>query len=64
MELKKRIKIALATQLYIRNMVSIGKASQIAELSRLEFETVLSESKIPISNLGYDDILRDIQKLR
>lgn len=64
MDLKKRIKVALATQLYIRKIVSIGKATQIAEMSRLEFETILSESKIPISNLENEDVLKDIQKLK
>lgn len=63
-ELKKRIKISLAIQLYIQQKVTIGKAAQIAEMSRFEFETVLSENKIPISNLGLDDVLKDIQKLK
>ncbi|MCR9099168.1 MAG: UPF0175 family protein [bacterium] len=63
-ELKKRIKISLAIQLYAQQKVTIGKAAQIAELSRLQFETLLSEHKIPISLLELDDILGDIEKLK
>jgi predicted HTH domain antitoxin len=63
-ELKKRIKVSLATQLYLHKKVTIGKAAQIAEMSRLGFETLLSEYRVPISNLEEEDILRDIQKLK
>ena len=62
-ELKQRIKVALATQLYIQKKVTIGKATQIAELSRFEFESILSDNNISISNLDEDDILGDIEKL-
>lgn len=63
-ELKKRIKLSLAIQLYIQQKITIGKAAQIAEMSRLEFESHLSENKISISTLGLDDVLRDIEKLK
>lgn len=63
-ELKKRIKISLAVQLYIEKKVTIGKAAQIAELSRLQLETLLSENKIPISFLEIEDVLEDIEKLK
>jgi len=63
-ELKKRIKFSLAIQLYLQQKVTIGKAAQIAGLSRFEFETVLSENKIPISNLDLEDVLGDIEKLK
>ena len=63
-ELKKRIKISLAIQLYVQEKVTIGKAAQIAELSRLQFETLLSENKIPISSLDIEDVLKDMKKLK
>jgi len=63
-ELKKRIKISLAIQLYVQKKVTIGKAAQIAELSRLQFETLLSENKIPISSLDIEDVLKDTKKLK
>jgi len=62
-ELKKRIKLFLAIQLYIQQKVTIGKAAQIAEMSRFQFESALSENKIPISILGVDDVMKDIEKL-
>ena len=62
-DLKKRIKLMLAIQLYKLKKLTIGKASQLSELSRFEFETELSKNKIPISNLDQEDILRDIKKL-
>lgn len=62
-ELKQRIKVALATQLYLQKKVTIGKAAQIAELSRFELERILSENNISISNLEEDDVLGDIEKL-
>ncbi len=63
-ELKKRIKLSFAIQLYIQQKVTIGKAAQIAELSRLQFETLLSENKIPISSLELEDVLKDVEKLK
>ena len=63
-ELKKRIKFSLAIQLYAQQKITLGKAAQIAEMSRFEFETLLSESQIPISALGLEDVLQDIRKLR
>jgi len=63
-ELKKRIKVSLAIQLYMQQKVTIGKAAQIAGISRLQFETVLSEYNISISTLSVEDVLGDIQKLK
>ncbi len=63
-ELKKRIKISLAIQLYRQQKVTIGKAAQIAGESRFDFEAILSENKIPISNLDLEDVLGDVEKLK
>lgn len=63
-DLKKRIKFSLALQLYIQQKITIGKAAQIAEMSRFQFESALSENKIPISTLGIDDVKKDIEKLK
>jgi len=62
-ELKQREKIALAVQLYKTQKLTLGKASQIAGLSRLEFENVLAENEISISNLTLEDVLKDSKKL-
>ena len=58
------IKLSLAIRLYRLQKLTIGKASQIAGLSRFEFETMLSENEIPISNLTMDDVMKDFQKLK
>lgn len=63
-ELKQRLKFTLALQLYMQQKITIGKAAQIAEMSRLQFETALSENHIPISALGVEDVMKDAQKLR
>ena len=63
-ELKQRIKVSLAIQLYSQQKITIGKAAQIVGVSRFEFETILSEHKIPISTLGLEDVLNDIEKLK
>ena len=62
-ELKQRIKTALAIQLYKLQKLTIGKAAQISGLSRLQFETILSENEVPISNLTRGDVIDDIEKL-
>ncbi len=62
-ELKHEIKISLAMRMFQLQKLTLGKAAQLCGLSRFEFETLLSENKIPISNLNFDDITADSQKL-
>ncbi|MFK7971638.1 MAG: UPF0175 family protein [Bacteroidia bacterium] len=63
-ELKKRIKLSLAIQLYSQLKITLGKASQIAGMSRLEFEATLSDMNIPLSLIEIGDVLGDVEKLR
>ena len=63
-ELRQDIKLALAIRLYRLQKLTIGKAAQIAGLSRLDFETMLSENEVPISNLTIEDVMNDGQKLK
>ena len=63
-EIKQRIKISLAIRLYKLQKLTIGKAAQIAGLTRLQFETILSENEIPISNLTIEDVISDTEKLK
>jgi len=63
-ELIQNIKISLAIRLYSLQKLTIGKAAQISGLSRYEFENVLVEHNIPISNLTIEDVLNDSQKLK
>lgn len=63
-ELKLRIKTTLAMRLYKLQKLTIGKAAQLSGLSRFEFETLLSENEIPISNLTIEDVMDDCKKLK
>lgn len=63
-DLKKRIKLTLAIQLYKLQKLTIGKASQLSGLSRFEFEKELSKNKISISNLSEEDVINDLKKLK
>lgn len=63
-QLVQRIKLALAVQLYKAQKLTVGKAAQIAGLSRLQFETALAEYNIPVSNLTADEVRDDIGKLQ
>ena len=63
-ELKNDIKLSLAIRLYRLQKLTIGKAAQIAGLSHFDFETVLSDNGVSISNLTIDDVLNDAKKLR
>lgn len=63
-ELQDDIKISLALRLYQQQKLTLGKAAQLAGITRLEFENLLAENKIPISNLDFQDIENDIEKLK
>jgi len=62
-KLKNEIKILLAIRFYQQEKLTIGKAAQLCGLSRLEFESLLSENQISISNLTLDDVISDSKKL-
>ena len=63
-ELKQDIRVALAIRLYNLQKLTIGKAAQVAGVSRLTFETLLANYGVPVSNLNFEDVLSDYQKLR
>jgi predicted HTH domain antitoxin len=63
-ELKQSIKTSLAMRLYKLQKLTIGKAAQLSGLSRFEFETLLSENEISISNLTINDVIEDCNKLK
>ncbi len=63
-ELKQGIKTSLAMRLYRLQKLTIGKAAQLAGLPRFEFETLLSENEIPISNLSLAETIADSKKIK
>ena len=56
--------LSLAVKCYQLSMLSIGKAAELAGMSRVNFETYLSENKIPVSNLDCSDVPDDLEKLK
>ena len=58
-ELKKRFQVAIAMMLFQEGKLTLGKAIQLASVSRFEFEKSLVKNKIPISNLSFDQIMSD-----
>ena len=63
-DLKQRIKLTLAIQLYKVQKLTIGKATQLSGMSRLEFEKALAKNGVPISSLTEDDVFDDMDKLK
>ena len=63
-ELQTDMLLFLAVKCYQRSLLSIGKAAELAGMSKVNFEIYLSENKIPVSNLEYADIASDIEKLK
>lgn len=63
-ELKKDIKLSYAIRLYQLQKLTIGKAAQLAGLSRFEFENILADNQISISSLSIEDVREDYKKLK
>ncbi len=63
-ELVNTIRTSFAMRLYQHEKLTIGKAAQIANLSRYEFENLLAENSIPISNLNISDVFDDSKKMK
>jgi len=63
-EILQDIRLSLAVRLFRLQKLTLGKAAQLANLSHFDFETLLSESGVPISLLTFDDVLNDAGKLK
>ena len=62
-ELQHELQLLLAVQAYRQGKLTLGKAAQLAGMSRLEFENLLADHQIPISLLTVEDVYDDLQKL-
>ncbi len=62
-EVKKKLKIALAILLFQENSISLGKATELSELSRVRFMEVLKEHGIPPYDYGEKDFKKDRQAI-
>lgn len=53
----------IAIVLYVKGKLSLGKASQLARMGRIQFQLLLASRQIPI-NYGIDDFEADLETLR
>ena len=56
LELGKDLLLKAAIQYYIQNQLSLARAANMCELSRLEFIDVLNSLNIPVFNYSLEDI--------
>lgn len=55
------LKQSAAMSYYMQNKLTLGKASELAGLSRFEFENMLTANDIPISILNFEDIENEVR---
>ena len=53
----------IAIVLYEKGKLSLGKASQLARMGRIQFQLLLASRQIPI-NYGIEDFEADLEALR
>jgi len=58
---KKKLKIALAILLFQEGSISLGKATELTEMSRVRFIEVLNEYGIPAYEYGEKSFEKDQQ---
>lgn len=63
-EFTHNIKVSVAIRLFQKQKLTLGKAAQLAGLSRYAFENTLTENNVPISTLSFEDISKDAQKFK
>jgi predicted HTH domain antitoxin len=63
-DLSTDIKRCIAVILYQNSAVSIGKAAQLAGMDRIAFEYYLSNNRIPISNLSFEEVMKDVAQVK
>lgn len=59
--IKKKLKIALVLLLFQEKSISLGKATELAEMSRVRFMEVLKEHGIAAYEYGERDLEKDQQ---
>lgn len=62
-ELKEHFQVAIAVMLFQEGKLTIGKAIQLSGVDRYEFEKVLARNKIPVSEMEFEQIMSDVDKL-
>jgi predicted HTH domain antitoxin len=62
-EAEPRLKLELAVALYAQNTLGLGKAAELAGMSRLDFNDVLAERGIPM-HYGQKELDEDLAYAR
>jgi predicted HTH domain antitoxin len=62
-EAEARLKLELAVALYAQNVLGLGKAAELAGMSRLDFNDVLAERSIPM-HYGQKELDEDLAYAR
>ena len=62
-EVKKKLKIALAILLFQERSISLEKATELSEMSRVRFMEVLKEHGIPAYEYAEKDFEKDQQMM-
>jgi len=62
-EVKRKLKIALAILLFQEGSISLGKATELTEMSRVRFIEVLREHGIPAYEYGKKSFEKDQQAI-
>jgi predicted HTH domain antitoxin len=63
-EVEREVKCYLAVKFYQKEVLTIGKAAELAGMNRMEFEQFLVQNQIPISLLDYDDFCADLRRMK
>jgi predicted HTH domain antitoxin len=62
-EVQPRLRTELAVALYAQSILSFGKASELAELSRFAFAELIAQRNIP-RHYAEDELMQDISYAR
>lgn len=57
------LKLEIAIILFQQGKITLGTASQFAEMNQLEFQRILGSRKIPI-HYNFEDLRQDLQTLK
>ncbi len=60
---KEELKKLLAVALYGKGILGIGKARELADVSKLEFYGLLKKEGVPL-NYGEEDLKKDIETIK
>ena len=61
-EIKERLQVELAVRLYQKGILGFGKARELSNLNKWQFQEVLSNEGIPL-NYDVEELERDLETL-